>query len=322
MLSEMRLTPGPSPLLPLPIRWGEVGDFLRETYLFVLVFFAAAGLAALCGAAEPDWHQENGFRWAELPAPREGRTGFKLLPPEETGIRFTNTLDFRTGESNRVLFNGSGVALGDYDNDGLPDIYFCSLNGNNALYKNLGGWRFKDVTRESGIVCSNQFCRGAVFADINGDGFLDLLVAGTGSGVQCFLNDGHGKFKDFTSAAGTASAYGSISMALADIDGNGTLDLYVANNRTDDIRDHGQVDLQMLRGKLIVPPPLTNRLVVVNGKVIEYGEPDILYLNDGQGHFTRVPWNEGSFLDEEGQKLGGRPLDSGLTASFRDLNGA
>src|SRR5205823_5573138 len=160
--------------------------------------------------------------------------------------------DFRTGESNRVLFNGSGVALGDYDNDGLPDIYFCSLNGNNALYKNLGGWRFKDVTRESGIVCSNQFCRGAVFADINGDGFLDLL---------------------------------------------------------------------MLRGKLMVPPPLTNRLVVVNGKVIEYGEPDILYLNDGQGHFTRVPWNEGAFLDEEGQKLGGPPLDWGLTASFRDLNG-
>src|SRR3974390_773255 len=109
----------------------------------------------LPAAAEPDWHQETGFRWAELPVPRGGQTGFKLLTPEETGINFTNTLDEHTGEANRVLFNGSGVAVGDFDNDGLPDIYFCSLNGSNALYKNLGGMKFRDVTKDSGILCSN-----------------------------------------------------------------------------------------------------------------------------------------------------------------------
>ena len=85
--------------------------------------------------------------------------------------------------------------------------------------------KFKDVTAESGIVCSNQFCRGAVFADINGDGFLDLLIATTGNGVLCFLNNGHGRFSDFTAEAGTATRYGSVTMALADIDGDGTLDL-------------------------------------------------------------------------------------------------
>ncbi|HLH52736.1 MAG TPA: FG-GAP-like repeat-containing protein, partial [Verrucomicrobiae bacterium] len=236
-------------------------------------------------------------------------------------IYFTNTLDHRTGEANRVLFNGSGVAVGDFDNDGLPDLYFCSLNGGNALYKNLGGMKFKDVTAESGIVCSNRFCRGAVFADINGDGFLDLLVATAGNGVLCFLNDGNGRFSDFTAEAGTATRYGSVTMALADIDGDGTLDLYVANNRTDDIRDHGSVDLQMINGKLTIPPSLTNRLVLIKGNLFEYGEPDFLYLNDGHGHFKPLSWTGGRFLDEQGAPLTAAPLDWGLTASFRDLNG-
>src|SRR5262245_43507465 len=97
-------------------------------------------------AAAPQWHQENGFRWADLNVPKEGKTGFTLLPPTDTGVNFTNTLDLYAGEANRVLFNGSGVAVGDYNNDGLPDIYFCTLNGHNALYQNLGGMRFKDVT--------------------------------------------------------------------------------------------------------------------------------------------------------------------------------
>ena len=286
-----------------------------------LCFVLAGSLGTLRCAGQQTWHQESGFRWAELTVPREGKTGFALLSPEQTGITFTNTLDTYTGEANRVLFNGSGVAVGDYDNDGLPDLYFCSLNGSNALYRNLGGMKFKDVTQESGIVCSNRFCRGAVFADINGDGFLDLLVATTGSGVLCFLNDGHGKFSDVTQSAGTASPYGSVTLALADIDGNGTLDLYVANNRTDDIRDHGQVDLQMINGKLTIPPSLRGRLVLINGKLLEYGEPDFLYLNDGQGHFTPVSWTQGAFLDEVGKPLTNAPLDWGLTATFRDING-
>lgn len=297
----------------------SLAKFSTWAVLSLQLVIAGAGTSNCSAASE--WHDEGEFRWANLNVPSHGKTGFRLLSPEETGINFTNTLDERTGEANRVLFNGSGVAVGDFDNDGLPDLYFCSLNGRNALYKNLGGMRFKDVTAESGIVCSNQFCRGAVFADINGDGFLDLLVATTGNGVLCFVNDGHGHFSDFTREAGTATRYGSVTMALADIDGNGTLDLYVANNRADDIRDRGQVDLQMLNGKLIIPPSLTNRLVMINGKLFEYGEPDVLYLNDGHGHFSPVSWTGGAFLDEQGKPLASAPLDWGLTASFRDLNG-
>src|SRR5467141_3822201 len=125
----------------------------------------------------------------------------------------------------------------------------------------------------------------------------------------------------FISAASTATKYGSVTLALADVDGNGTLDLYVANNRTDDIRDRGQVDLQMVNGKLAVPTQFKNRLVIVDGKLLEYGEPDILYLNDGHGRFSAVSWTDGTFLDELGNKLSGPPLDWGLTVTFRDMNG-
>jgi hypothetical protein len=272
-------------------------------------------------AGDIAWNATPECRWRQLTVHPTGKSGFTSIPPEQTGITFTNLLEERIGGANRVLQNGSGVAVGDFDNDGLPDLYFCSLTGGNALYKNLGTWRFQDVTEQAGVARSNRLCRGAVFADINADGFLDLLVCSAGEGVICFLNDGHGKFTDATKSAGTATQFGSATLALADVDGNGTLDLYVTNNRTDDIRDRGQVNLQMINGKLTVPPQFKDRLLVVDGKLLEYGEPDILYLNDGHGRFSAVSWTDGTFRDEDGNKLSGPPLDWGLTVTFRDMNG-
>src|SRR5580658_6429791 len=135
------------------------------------------------------------------------------------------------------------------------------MNGACKLYRNLGGFRFKDVTAEAGIDCTNRICMGAVFADIDGDGTLDLLISTCGHGVLCFKNNGNGHFTEATRTAGTESPFGATTLALADIDGNGTLDLYVANYRTNDIRDVGQVQLQFVRGQLVVPPALRRRLL-------------------------------------------------------------
>jgi hypothetical protein len=281
----------------------------------------AATAAHPLRAQDFTWQAGPGARSASLAAPSNGKTGFTLLNASQTGVRFTNTLTEWEGASNRVLLNGSGVAAGDFDSDGRPDLYFCSLNGRNTLYKNLGGWRFADVTEQAGLKRDRRYYRGAVFADVNGDGSLDLLACVIGGGTLCFLNDGKGKFSDATAAARTASPFGSMTLALADVDGNGTLDLYVANNRTDDMRDRGQLNLRLVNGKMTVPPELQDRFVILDGQVQEYGEPDQLYLNNGQGRFTPVSWTGGRFRDEDGGPLAQPPLDWGLSAAFRDLNG-
>lgn len=271
--------------------------------------------------ADREWREEQGYRWAELRPAKEGKVGFTLLSPEQTGIFFTNTLAELEAAANRTLLDGSGLAIGDFDNDGLPDIFFCGLDSRPVLYRNLGQFRFQDVTEQTGLRCPGKNFRGAVFADVNGDGWLDLLVSSTGRGVLCFMNDGRGKFTDSTPGAGASTKFGSMTLALADVDGNGTLDLYVTNYRAEDIRDRGQVNMHLVNGQMAVPPEFKDRLLVLNGQVLEYGEPDQLYLNDGQGHFAPVAWTEGAFVDEEGKNLKQPPLDWGLSATFRDFNG-
>ena len=290
-------------------------------FTFILVI-EAVGLFP-CGA-EVQWHGGKGFRWAELSVSQSGKPGFTLLSPAQTGITFINPMDERAIANNRVLANGSGVALGDYDGDGRADLFLASLDGRNVLYRNLGGMKFQDVTKDSGIVCPNQSCRGAVFADINGDTRLDLLVSTTDSGIYCFTNKGNGTFADVSGSAGTLNKLAALTMTLADIKGDGRLALYVANNRPTDSQDSadvGRFEMSKSGGKPTIPPALQNQFVIKDGVIEEYGQQSLLYLNDGKGRFTPVSWTNGAFLDASGKSLTGPPLDWSLAAAFHDLNG-
>lgn len=252
--------------------------------------------------------------------PAPGRHGFTVMPADITGIRFTNMLSEWASASNRVLNNGSGVAAGDYDGDGKVDLFFSGLESECRLYRNLGHWKFEDATEQTGLKFAKDFYRGAVFADVNGDGWLDLLVGSLSQGVRCFWNDGRGHFVDATDQSGIVNPYGNSSFALADIDGNGTLDLYIANYRRDDVRDWPRIPVMFVNRQPTIPPSLQNRLSFQNKQIIEVGEADQLFLNDGKGRFKEASWTDGRFLDEEGRPLKSPPMDWGLSVAFRDLN--
>lgn len=304
----------------------------------VLGAMLAAAMEAASGSGL-SWREDGGVHWAAVRPEGTGQPGFRLLPPSETGVTFTNVLPKERALASQVLTSGSGVAAGDVDGDGRVDLYFCGLSSGNRLYRNLGGWRFEDVTARAGVGCDGIDSTGAVFADVDGDGDLDLIVNSFGGGTHLFFNDGQGRFRR---PSGVLNAgMGGTSLALADIDNDGDLDLYVANYRTNSIADEpgtrfsiqmidGEPYVAMVNGLPVTHPEVTNRFRFMfsrgpggQGRFAyqENGEPDVLYLNDGQGRFTPVPFTGGRFLDEAGKALEAPLFEWGLTAAFRDLNG-
>ena len=277
-----------------------------------------------------NWHEAEGYKWAELTVPGSSKTGFKQLPESETGITFTNNLTESQIDSNRALLNGSGVAVGDIDGDGLADVYFCRLNGPNVLYKNLGNWNFEDITAAAGVANPERFSTGAAFADIDGDGDLDLLVTALGGPHACFLNDGAGTFREVTDSAGFSAQTGASTLALADIDGDGDLDLYITNckkRQAEDIYPPGELLFDYMVEKngesyRIAPKFQEHYSLETRNHFIltfETAEPDRLYLNNGKGQFKQVSFTTGRFLDEHGDPVS-ELRDWGRTARFQDMD--
>ena len=284
-------------------------------HLLAVVFI----VCPLISVRAQDVETGPGYRSHALKVPTGGNAGFTRLPGRLSGITFSNHLSDASAAANQIRLNGSGVAAGDVDGDGWCDLYFCGLEGGNRLYRNLGGWRFEDITDLAGVRCVGQYSTGAVFADVDGDGDLDLLVNSIGGGTRLFLNDGKGHFNEAINS-GLVQRFGAMSMALGDLSGAGVLDLYVANYRSTTMRSTG-LDLLKVNGRLeLKPEDRDNFELTPEGGLFELGEPDILYRNDGHGHFAPVSWTNGVFLDEHAQPLTALPRDWGLTVMFRDID--
>ena len=116
------------------------------------LFLSLAVAGPLC-AATLTWEPGDGFRSATLAVGIQGKTGFQKLDASQLGIFFTNQISQTRSILNRNLLNGSGVAAGDVNGDGWCDLYFCGVDSDNVLYRNLGNWKFEDITQVAGVAC-------------------------------------------------------------------------------------------------------------------------------------------------------------------------
>lgn len=311
-------------------RLSVIAGSIRGAVRLMLIGVALCASSYWLSAAPAEWRTGQGFRSLSVSVSSAARPGFTWQEAQNTGIRFTNQLSQDRFTTNQIYLSGSGVAAGDVDGDGWCDLYFCAIQGENVLYRNLGNWRFENVTAAANVGCRGLDSTGAAMADLDGDGDLDLIVNSVAQGTRIFLNDGRGRFQQSQVLNPERSG---MSIALADFDGNGTLDLYISNYRTRALRDlpgttfkirkiNGAPVVVEVNGRPATDPDLLGRFTVsASNTIIENGEPDALYRNDGQGHFTPVSFTDGTFLDEGGHPLQNPPYDWGLGAAFRDLNG-
>ena len=172
-------------------------------------------------------------------------TLFKKLPSSHTGITFNNVVkenDSINPIDLEFLYNGGGVAVGDFNNDGLPDLYFTASTTSNKLYINKGNLQFEDVTAKAGVSGEGMWSNGASVIDINNDGYEDIYVCTTikqnpkerrnllyiNQGKQA---DGIPRFKEMAAEYGLADTSYSVQAAFFDYDGDGDLDMYLVTTK-------------------------------------------------------------------------------------------
>src|SRR6478735_10518517 len=169
---------------------------------------------------------------------------FKLLSPDETGVTFANTVttdDSLNVQSDVYVYNGAGVAVGDIDNDGLPDIFFAGNMVSSRLYLNKGDMRFEDITKRAGVE-TNRWATGVTMVDINNDGYLDIYVSVSGPqwskpaqrANELFINNGNRTFTEAAARYGIADTSFTTHAVFLDYDRDGCLDLFLLNNSPKD----------------------------------------------------------------------------------------
>jgi hypothetical protein len=226
---------------------------------------------------------------------------FKLLGPNETGISFQNTItttDSLNELTDPYVYNGAGVAVGDIDNDGLPDIFFAGNMVSSKLYLNKGGMRFEDITKTAGVTTA-RWATGVTTIDINNDGYLDIYVAVSGPQWSkaadranlLFINNRNRTFTEAAAQYGIADTGFTTHAVFLDYNKDGCPDLFLLNNSPSDFS----------RGVSAHPA----------GARGTPGTYNALYKNDCHGKFTDVSRQAGILRDP----------GYGLGVVVADLNG-
>jgi hypothetical protein len=167
----------------------------------------------------------------------------EAVTPEKSGITHRNMLHEYEGWNYldyTYFYNGGGVAIGDVNNDGLQDIYLSANQGPGALYLNKGNFEFEDITQKSGINTADGWKTGVAFADLNGDGWLDLYICRAGLPKDgdlrrnlVYINNRDLTYSERSKELGLADTLSSISANFFDYDLDGDLDIFIVNHTTD-----------------------------------------------------------------------------------------
>ncbi|MGB0403037.1 MAG: VCBS repeat-containing protein [Salibacteraceae bacterium] len=204
---------------------------MKFRYLLILI----TSIAFLISCSE----KEKSEKKEKVTKSKKSETLFKLLNADSTGIAFNNTFspeaeieffDFQ------YQFNGGGVAIADFNNDGLSDVYFTGNEVSNKLYLNKGNLKFEDITESSGTSLKQAWSNGVSVIDINNDGFLDIYVSKGGNRKTekrknaLLINNGDLTFTDKAQEYGIADTGWSTQSIFLDFDNDNDLDLFVLNH--------------------------------------------------------------------------------------------
>jgi enediyne biosynthesis protein E4 len=229
-------------------------------------------------------------------------TLFTRLPASNTGVDFKNILKEGDPEFSILgypyFYNGGGVAVGDLNNDGLPDLFFTGNMVPNRIYKNEGDLKFEDVTATSGISKYQGWCTGVTLSDVNEDGWLDIYVCRSGLATASerknllFINNHDLTFTERAATFGLDDAGYGTQASFFDFDKDGDLDLFLIN----------QSSPEFSRGFL--------DYVTTHLKKADSTLANKLFRNDG-GHFTNVSKQAG---------IGSNVFTFSLGLSTADIN--
>ncbi len=276
-----------------------------NNYRFTLLFALILSFSAC--TPDPSGSTQNAGK-TEIKDPIANPNGqrFELIKPENSGVTFSNLIkeDYVYNVLNfEYLYNGGGVAAGDINNDGLPDLYFTGTATSNKLYLNKGDFKFEDITESAGVAATVGFKTGVTMVDINNDGWLDIYVCRTSKEDDgkknnlLFINNKNNTFTESAAQFGLIDNSNSNHGNFFDYDLDGDLDLYLLNHRLG-FGEATRLRLQQQDdGKII---RLTNPQTAF--------ESDRFYRNDG-GKFTDISKQAG--IDNS---------TFGLSATVGDIN--
>ena len=252
----------------------------------------------------------------------------ELLSPEKTGIDFSNTINESTYFNHYYysqMYVGSGVAIGDINNDGRPDVFFGGNQVADRLYLNKGNFQFEDITKTSKVAKNSGWTWGVTMADVNADGYLDIYVSRNGNSAnpedrrnQLYINNQDLTFTESALKYGLADVGFSTQAVFFDMDNDGDLDMYQVNQVADkklllinkiprdqfkffrdrlyrndngkfkDVTAQVGVSTDVSYGLSVNATDFNNDGWMDLYVANDYSEPDFMYYNNGDGTFKNV----------------------------------